>query len=171
MLGRTSGAKGTVLLSTREPRRGPECQIWALFRPLRTRSFTGGRHYCWIEEMWSRRADTGFLSKSEYSPISPAPHLGEPKKTSCSPEAPWSIDCVPPRLLGAGPHRGTLGPSPPLSGRGPIERTRANALRLRRRLRKAHAASPRGWPMAAGPASRLGPQSPGIKQGCGSNHT
>ena len=25
--------------------------------------------------------------------------------------------------------------------------------------------------MAAGPASRLGSQSPGIKQGCGSNHT
>ena len=28
-----------------------------------------------------------------------------------------------------------------------------------------------GWPMAAGPASRLGSQSPGIKQGCGSHHT
>ena len=29
-----------------------------------------------------------------------------------------------------------------------------------------------GWPMAAGPASRLGSaSSPGIKQGCGSHHT
>ena len=28
-----------------------------------------------------------------------------------------------------------------------------------------------GWPMAAGPASRLGSPSPGIKQGCGSKHT
>ena len=28
-----------------------------------------------------------------------------------------------------------------------------------------------GWPMAAGPVSRLAPPSPGIKQGCGSNHT
>ena len=28
-----------------------------------------------------------------------------------------------------------------------------------------------GWPMAAGPASRLGSQSPGIKQGRGSHHT
>ena len=31
VLGPTSGAKGTVPLSTREPRRGPECQMWALF--------------------------------------------------------------------------------------------------------------------------------------------
>ena len=29
VLGPTSGAKGTVPLSTREPRRGPECQMWA----------------------------------------------------------------------------------------------------------------------------------------------
>ena len=33
VLGPTSGAKGGVPLSTREPRRGPECQMWALFRP------------------------------------------------------------------------------------------------------------------------------------------
>ena len=28
-----------------------------------------------------------------------------------------------------------------------------------------HVASPQGWPMAAGPVSRLGSRSPGIKQG------
>ena len=33
VLGPTSGAKGTVPLSTQEPRRGPECQTWALLGP------------------------------------------------------------------------------------------------------------------------------------------
>ena len=28
-----------------------------------------------------------------------------------------------------------------------------------------------GWPMAAGPVSRLGSFEPGDKQGCGSHHT
>ena len=32
VLGPTSGAKGTVPLSTRQPRQGPECQRGALFR-------------------------------------------------------------------------------------------------------------------------------------------
>ena len=54
-----------------------------------------------------------------------------------------------------GPHRGTFGPSPPPSGRGPIERTRADAPHLRRHLRKAHAASPRGVAHGRGP--RLAP--------------
>ena len=54
-----------------------------------------------------------------------------------------------------GPHRGTLGPSPPPSGRGPIERTRADAPHLRRHLHKAHAASPRGVAHGRGP--RLAP--------------
>ena len=46
-----------------------------------------------------------------------------------------------------------------------------NLIMNRRRGKRYANAFPRGWPMAAGPASRLGSQSPGIKQGCGSNHT
>ena len=52
-------------------------------------------------------------------------------------------------LLGADPTGERL-------GRGPIEWTWADARHLRRRLPKAHAASHEGWPMAAGPVSRLG---------------
>ena len=57
----------------------------------------------------------------------------------------------------------------PPSGRGPIERTRADAPHLRRHLRKAHAAFLRGVAHGRGPC--LPPSSPGIKQGRGPNHT
>ena len=68
-------------------------------------------------------------------------------------------------LLGAGPHRGTLGPSPPPSGRGPIERTRADTPHLRRHLREAHAASPRGVAHGRGPRLAPGLTEPGDKTG------
>ena len=65
----------------------------------------------------------------------------------------------------------TLGPSPPPGDRGPIEWTRADAPHLRRRLREAHAVSPRGvaqWPMRHGRGPRLAPGlllEPGDKTG------
>ena len=56
-----------------------------------------------------------------------------------------------PVLLGAGPHKGNVRAFPPPSGRGPIEWARADAPHLRRLLRKAHAASPRGVAHGRGP--------------------
>ena len=52
------------------------------------------------------------------------------------------------------------------------EWTRADAPHLRRRLYVKPMLLPHGgWPMAAGPVSRLGSFEPGINQGCGSHHT
>ena len=68
-----------------------------------------------------------------------------------------------------GPPRGTLGPSRPPSGRGPIEWTRADAPHISEVDYVKPMLLPcgvcEGWPMAAGPVSRLGFFEPWDKTG------
>ena len=67
-----------------------------------------------------------------------------------------------------GPHRGTLGPSPPPSGREPIKRHTVPR-RLTHPISDADYAKPTPLPHGGG-ASRLGSQSSGIGQGRGPHH-
>ena len=73
-------------------------------------------------------------------------------------------------LLSKWPQRGTFGPSPPPSGRGPIECPRANVHPRRRPHCKAHACFPmRGGPCPRAPPRAWDPRRPRRKQGCGSH--